>query len=47
MACRDNGLKDAVAKDVVTTCVRTYRESMAGYSKLKTLELWYESLEAT
>jgi uncharacterized protein (DUF2252 family) len=45
VGCRDNGLKDAAAKDVVRTCVRTYRESMAGYSKLKTLELWYESLE--
>ena len=46
VACRDNGLKDAAAKDVVITCVRTYREAMAGYSKLRTLELWYESLEA-
>jgi uncharacterized protein (DUF2252 family) len=45
VACRDNGLKDSVAKDVVRTCTRTYREAMAGYSKLKTLELWYESLE--
>ncbi len=46
VACRDNDLKDAAARGVVTTCVRTYREAMAGYSKLKTLELWYESLEA-
>jgi uncharacterized protein (DUF2252 family) len=45
VACRDNGHKDAAARDVVTTCVRTYREAMARYSKLKTLELWYESLE--
>jgi uncharacterized protein (DUF2252 family) len=29
VACRDNGLKDAGAKNVVMTCVRTYRESMA------------------
>jgi uncharacterized protein (DUF2252 family) len=46
VACRDNGLKDAAAREIVTTCVRSYREAMAGYSKLKTLELWYESLEA-
>jgi uncharacterized protein (DUF2252 family) len=46
VACRDNGMKDAAAREVVTTCVRTYREAMATYSKLKTLELWYESLEA-
>jgi uncharacterized protein (DUF2252 family) len=46
VACRDNGLKDAVAKDVVMTCVRTYREAIAEFSQLKTLELWYESMEA-
>ncbi len=45
VACRDNGLTDAAARDVVTTCVRTYREAMAGHSKLRTLELWYESLD--
>jgi len=46
VACRDNGLKDAVAKDVVMTCVRTYRESMAEFSQMKTLELWYQSMGA-
>ncbi len=46
VACRDNGLKDTVAKDVATTCVRRYRESMAEFSELKTLELWYRALSA-
>ena len=46
VACRDNGLKDAAAKDVVMTCVRTYRESMAEFSRMKTLELWYFALGA-
>ncbi len=46
VACRDNGLKDAVAKEVATTCVRTYRESMAELSQMNTLELWYRSLGA-
>ena len=46
VACRDNGLKDAVAKDVATTCVRAYRESMAEFSQLKSLELWYRALSA-
>jgi len=46
VGCRDNGLKDAVAKDVVLTCVRSYRKSMAEFSELKTLELWYRSLGA-
>jgi uncharacterized protein (DUF2252 family) len=44
VACRDNGLSDA-AEDVVMTCVRTYRESMAEFSQMKTLELWYYALE--
>ena len=46
MACRDNGLSDAVARDVVMTCVRSYRESMAEFSRMKTLELWYHALWA-
>ena len=28
------------------TCVRTYRESMAEFSQLKTLEVWYQALDA-
>ncbi len=46
VACRDNGVRDAAAKDVVMTCVRTYREAMAESSQMKTLELWYQSMEA-
>ena len=41
VGCRDNGLSDATAKDVVKVCVRTYRESMAEFSQMKTLDLWY------
>ncbi len=44
LACRDNGLKESEARDCVQTCVRTYREYMAEYSRMKTLDLWYESL---
>jgi uncharacterized protein (DUF2252 family) len=44
VACRDNGLSEAVARDAAMTCVRSYRESMAEFSQLKTLELWYRSL---
>ena len=44
VACRDNGLSEAVARDAVMTCVRSYRESMAEFSQLKTLELWYRAL---
>jgi uncharacterized protein (DUF2252 family) len=44
VACRDNGLSEAVARDAAMTCARSYRESMAEFSQLKTLELWYRSL---
>jgi len=44
VGCRDNGLSDATAKDVAQTCVRTYREAMAEYSQMKTLDLWYSAL---
>ncbi len=46
VACRDNGLSDGTAKDVVANCVGTYRESMAEFSKMKTLDLWYYALVA-
>ena len=46
VACRDKGIGDAAAKDMVMSYVRTYRESMAEFSGLKTLELWYRALAA-
>jgi hypothetical protein len=45
VACRDNGLRDAVAKDVVMACVRTYRESMAEFSQMKALDLRYSAMD--
>jgi len=46
VACRDNGLSEAAAREAALTCVRTYRESMAEFGGMKTLELWYYSLGA-
>ncbi len=46
VACQDNGLKEAVAREAATTCVRAYRESMAEFSQMKSLELWYRALSA-
>jgi uncharacterized protein (DUF2252 family) len=46
VACRDNGLSESVARDAVMSCVRSYRESMAEFSQMKTLELWYRALES-
>jgi uncharacterized protein (DUF2252 family) len=46
VACRDNGLGESTARDAVLVCVKSYREHMAEYSEMKTLELWYEALNA-
>ncbi|NWF83669.1 MAG: DUF2252 domain-containing protein [Bryobacteraceae bacterium] len=46
VACRDKGFSDSIARDIVMTCVRSYRESMAEFSHMKTLELWYQAIWA-
>jgi uncharacterized protein (DUF2252 family) len=46
VACRDNGLGDRTARDTTLACVRTYRESMAEFSRMRTLELWYRTMAA-
>lgn len=46
VACRDNGLSDAIGKDAVLSCVEAYRKSMKAYSEMKSLDLWYHSIEA-
>src|SRR5215217_7802273 len=46
IACRNNGLSESVARDSVLACVRSYRESMAEYSQMKTLELWFSGMWA-
>jgi uncharacterized protein (DUF2252 family) len=45
IACRDRAISDSNARDIARTCVRTYRESMGEFSRLRTLELWYYALE--
>ena len=47
VACRDNGLSEAIATDTVLDCIRSYRESMAEFSEMQTMELWYASLVLT
>jgi uncharacterized protein (DUF2252 family) len=47
VGCRDKGIKDSVAREIAATCVRTYRESMAEFSQMRTLELWYQALWAS
>jgi uncharacterized protein (DUF2252 family) len=45
IACRDKGISDSDAKDITMSCVRSYRESMAEFSRMKTLELWYYAIK--
>ena len=44
VACRDRGFSEGQARDAVMTCVRAYRESMREFSRMRSLELWYQSL---
>jgi uncharacterized protein (DUF2252 family) len=46
VGCRDKGIPDATAGEIAAASVRAYRESMAEFSKMKTLELWYTSITA-
>jgi uncharacterized protein (DUF2252 family) len=46
IACRDNGLSESAAKDAVLSCVRSYREQMAEFCRMKVLDLWYFAIEA-
>ena len=46
VGCHDNGIRETAAKDVVLTCVRSYRESIARFRRIKTLEVWYHAIWA-
>lgn len=41
LACRSNGLTEDDARDSVLTCVRSYREHMAEFSRMRALDVWY------
>jgi uncharacterized protein (DUF2252 family) len=46
VACRDRGFSEGQARDAVMRCVRAYREAMREFSKMRSLDLWYQSLSA-
>ncbi len=46
VACRENGLSESIAADVVRTCARSYREHMVEFREMKAIDLWYFALEA-
>jgi uncharacterized protein (DUF2252 family) len=46
VACRDTGFSDKLAREAVLACVRTYREAMARFSRMRAIEVWYARFEA-
>jgi uncharacterized protein (DUF2252 family) len=44
VACRNNNLNENIANETVLECVRSYREHMAEFSEMKTMELWHYSM---
>lgn len=45
LASRNNGHSEAEARDAALTCARTYRETMREFSEMRTLDVWYASLD--
>jgi uncharacterized protein (DUF2252 family) len=45
LACRNNRFGDAAARDSTLACVRAYREAMAHFSDMHTLDVWYATLD--
>ena len=46
VASRTNGLGDDLARNAVLTCVRSYRDAMTRFSKMRALDVWYARYEA-
>ncbi len=44
IAARNNGFGKAVARDATLASVRAYREAMAGFAEMSTMEIWYARL---
>jgi uncharacterized protein (DUF2252 family) len=45
LACRNNRFSEAGARDTTLACVRAYREAMAQFSDMRTLDVWYATLD--
>lgn len=45
LAARNNGHTEAEARDAALTCVRTYRETMLEFSRMRALDVWYASID--
>lgn len=45
LACRNNGFSEDVARDAAQSCVCSYRERMAEFSNMRTLDVWYAGID--
>jgi uncharacterized protein (DUF2252 family) len=45
IAARNNGFSDADARAVTTAAVRSYREAMADFAQMRTMDVWYAHLD--
>jgi uncharacterized protein (DUF2252 family) len=45
LACRNNGFGDRFSWDAAASCVRSYRERMAAFSKMRVLDVWYAHID--
>jgi uncharacterized protein (DUF2252 family) len=44
IAARNNGFAEPDARDITLACVSAYREAMAGFAGMRTLDIWYARL---
>jgi len=45
LACRSNGFSEGDARDTVLACVRSYRERMREFRKMRVLDVWYARID--
>jgi uncharacterized protein (DUF2252 family) len=45
IASRSNGFSETDGRKTVLSCVRTYRERMAEFARMRTMEIWYARLD--
>ena len=45
MACRSNGFSKSDQRDAAQTCAQSYREHMAEFASMPTLDVWYADID--
>ena len=45
IAARNNGFSAEIARSVTATAVRSYRETMADFARMRTMDIWYAHLD--